>query len=325
MHAMEQCLERVLASDYEKLEIIVFDDSSVDDTSILIRSFAHAGIRFVPGTEVPDGWLGKNHALEVLAREASGEYLVFMDVDTYIQPTTISRLVGQITTEKLDMISVIPRRTDVWRTSVLFGSLRYFWQLILSRRKAPASSSSLWSIRRNTLLDKLGGFAPHKGEVQPEACLASLVEPSAYRCVISNEALGVNYEKKWYSQVETSRRLLYPMVGGKWWTGLIALIVLIILNVPFVTLLTVFIFGWTETQIMAFWLLTAYMGLYGTYTSIVWRQNWWIGGLLWPVVIMQELVLFIYSLWGYARRSITWKGRLMTAKALRADHLEINK
>jgi glycosyltransferase involved in cell wall biosynthesis len=123
-HAMTQCLERVLASDYPKMEIVVFDDESADDTSVLINSFAHAGVRFVPGTSLPEGWLGKNHALEVLAREASGTYVIFLDVDTHIQPDTISQLVGYMTSEHLEMTSVIPGRHDAWRPNVLFGHLR---------------------------------------------------------------------------------------------------------------------------------------------------------------------------------------------------------
>ena len=54
-HAMAECLERVLASDYPKLEILVFDDNSADDTSTIIRSFAQEGVRFVAGTELPEG------------------------------------------------------------------------------------------------------------------------------------------------------------------------------------------------------------------------------------------------------------------------------
>lgn len=84
-HAMTQCLERVLASDYEKLEVIVFDDNSADDTSVLVKSFAHAGVRFIPGKKLPEGWLGKNHALEVLAQEASGTYIIFLG--RYLYPS----------------------------------------------------------------------------------------------------------------------------------------------------------------------------------------------------------------------------------------------
>src|ERR1700759_1043342 len=71
-HAMSQCLERVIASTYPKLEVIVLDDSSVDDTSVLIKAYAHAGVRFVEGSRLPKGWLGKNHALQGLLHEASG-------------------------------------------------------------------------------------------------------------------------------------------------------------------------------------------------------------------------------------------------------------
>lgn len=312
-HAMTQCLERVLASDYKKLEIIVFDDSSVDDTSILIRSFAHAGVRFVPGTKLPEGWLGKNHALEVLAREASGTYVVFMDVDTFIRPTTISQLIGYTMTEKAEMVSVIPGRADVWRPSTLFGHLRYFWELILSRRDAPASASSLWVINRRTLLEKFGGFGQLRASVAPETKLASLFGEAAYRCLVTNEALGVTYEKKWSSQVETARRLLYPMVGGSWWRGMLAVVALVLLNVPFLVVCSGVLFGWTAFHTICLLLLTGFIATYAYYTANIWSRAWWLGGLLWPVVVLQELVLMVQSMWGYTRRTITWKGRLVTA------------
>ena len=84
-HAMSECLESVLASDYPKLEAIVLDDHSSDNTSHIIRAFAHAGVRFVEGDELPDDWLGKNFSLQTLANEASGKIILFMDVDTRLE------------------------------------------------------------------------------------------------------------------------------------------------------------------------------------------------------------------------------------------------
>lgn len=324
-HAMTQCLERVLASDYQKLEVVVYDDSSTDDTSVLIRSFAHAGVRFVPGAPLPDGWLGKNHALDILAKEASGTYVIFMDVDTYIKPTTISQLVGYMMTENLVMSSVIPGRNDAWRVSVLFGHLRYFWELILSRKSAPATSSSLWMIKRRKLIDVLGGFEPHKSEVEPEEHLASILGTDTYHCLINNESLGVTYEKKWSSQAKTSRRLLFPMVGATWYGALIGFVVLLLLNIPFVVVIGSLFTGWMVTQTAAFWMMTLFMGLYAMYTSVLWQRGWWLGGLLWPVVILQELALFTWSVWSYARHSVTWKGRPVTSMPMRTDHIDLKK
>lgn len=312
-HAMTQCLERVLASDYRKMEVIVFDDGSADDTSVLVKSFAHAGVRFVPGTDLPEGWLGKNHALEVLAREASGTYVVFMDVDTFISPTTISQLVGYIMTEGMDMLSVIPGRDDGWRMSVLFGHLRYFWELILSRSGAPATSSSLWMIDRQLLLERFNGFEAVKANVAPESALAATLTAAKYHCLVDNPALGVRYEKKWRSQMETSRRLLYPMVGATPLKGFFALLLLALLNVPLFVVLAGIVTVWGIAQVISLWLLLAYMGLYGVYTSHLWRRAWWMGGLLWPLVVLQELILLVSSVVGYARHTITWKGRSVTA------------
>lgn len=324
-HAMTQCLERVLASDYKKLEIIVFDDSSADDTSVLIRSFAHAGVRFVPGTKLPDGWLGKNHALEVLAREASGSYVVFMDVDTQIATTTISRLVGYVCAKNAEMLSVVPARADAWRASVLLGHLRYFWALILSRPNAPAAASSLWMVRRQTLLEKFGGFAQFKAGVAPEIKIAALLGASAYRCLVADRMLDVTYEKKWSSQVETARRLLYPMAGARAFGGALAVAALLLLNVPTVVVLSGFVAGWSLPQVAALILLIGLMAMYGMYLRRVWRGGWWLGGVLWPVVVLQEFVLLLSSIWGYARHTITWKGRSVTSAAGRVDSLIINR
>lgn len=324
-HAMTQCLERVLASDYPKLEVIVFDDSSGDDTSILIRSFAHAGVRFVPGTKLPDGWLGKNHALDILANEASGDKLIFLDVDTFIESTTISQLVGYAETEKLAMVSVIPSRRDTWRANVVFGHLRYFWQLIIASQITPATSSSIWMINRDTLLDELGGMLSFNDDVQPEASIARLLGTQRYHCLLGTEELGVAYEKRWLSQQETSRRLLFPMAGGMPVTAGLALIALLVMSAPTIAILWGMLFGWGLFSSTIGLLVVPYILLYMMYTNRVWGGNGWLGGLVWPYVIAQELVMFVSSLWGYATHTITWKGRPVNAPTQRVTSLIINK
>lgn len=320
-HAMTQCLERVLTSDYEKFEIVVFDDSSDDETSVLIRSFAHAGVRFVPGTELPGEWLGRNRALDILAHEASGDYVVFMDVDTYIETDSITKLMSYMKTASKSMVSVMPSRRDVWRMSVLFSPLRYFWQLSISSKSYPPASGALWAVKHEELLD-FGGLARFKHEVRAETKLAALFN-DAYQCIVDAGLFGVSYEKKWSSQLETSRRLLYPAVRG--WKSLAALIALVVLNIPTVLVASGFVTGWTSLQLVFGMVLVAFMSLYSIYTHAVWRQNWWIGGLLWPLIIAQELALFVWSIEGYLRHTITWKGRPITAPIVQAARVKIDR
>ncbi len=317
MHALTQCLERVIASDYEKLEVIVLDDSSVDDTSIIIKSFAHAGVRFVEGSPLPEGWLGKNHALQGLLDEASGSFILYMGVDTYIQPTTVSTLVNYMMQQEVAMVSVLPRRSDSWRSSVLMGTLRYFWELILHRRSSPAVSTSAWMIDRSVLIDKLDGFEPVRHQIKPEVTIAtSLMKKGIYRFLLGTPELGVSYEKRWLSQVNTSIRLLYSFSGRSVWSNTLAFLSLLLLNVPTIIILYSLIGGWDVFQTMAAWQLCVFISLYALYLSKLRGSDWWAGALLWPVVIAQELVVYIVGLYRNLRRNVTWKGRpaMLSAK-----------
>jgi glycosyltransferase involved in cell wall biosynthesis len=311
-HAMTQCLEHVIASTYPKLEVIVLDDSSKDNTSILIKSFAHEGVRFVEGSPLPDHWLGKNHALQGLLDEASGSYILFMDVDTIIEPTTIEELVSYMSQEEATMISVLPRRNEGLRASVIFSTLRYFWQLILHTKKNPAVASGAWMIHRHILRDTLGGFASHAMSIQPEAEFAAeLMQEDKYRFMLSTQDLGVNYEKKWRSQVDTSLRLLFPMLSSNIILAIGAILLLIVILQPLVALATSIFIGWSVTSRIAVIEYTLFLIMYAKYLHKVWRGNWWIGMFLWPFIVLQELILLIISICKYLSHSVMWKGRLV--------------
>lgn len=322
-HALTECLERVLASDYKKIEIIVFDDNSSDDTSILVRSFAHAGVRFVPGVSLPEGWLGKNHALSILAREASGSKLLFLDVDTKIEPTTISQMVSYAETEQVDMVSILPLRRSSWRLNVLLTPLRYFWEMMLSGRHTPATTSAIWMVDRQVLLDECDNFAKFAGDVRPEQRLAEQLGTHRYHFLISSAALGIYQEKKWSSQIETSRRLLYPMIGMSLVTAVASLLLLIAMGLPLVGLVVGLVI---EMPVMYVWsagLLLGFVLLYGAYTSRVWRGYGWLGAFVWYLLLIQEVCLMIASIVGYMTNTVTWKGRLVTAPVIQDDYIVI--
>ncbi len=310
-HALADCLQKVIASSYEKLEIIVLDDSSGDDTSTLIKAFAHEGVRFVQGKALPSGWLGKNHALQGLLDEASGSYVFFMDVDTRLSPEAIENTVRYALSQGAGMVSVLPRREDGWRFSVVASPLRYFWELVFHRQGSPATSSNAWLVRRSLLRHKFQGFESIKNAIQPETVIAAeLQKTNEYRFLISSEAFGVGYEKKWRSQLLTSVRLLFPLLKRDWALASVAVLDLLLLLLPFVVLLTAaFLPHVHVVHILAAVLALASLSLYGSYAYHVWRKGWWIGMLLWPFLLIQEVLLIVVSAIQYSRRAVTWKGR----------------
>jgi hypothetical protein len=324
-HALAECLERVLASDYKKIEVIVFDDNSTDDTSILVRSFAHAGVRFVPGVSLPAGWLGKNHALSILAREASGSKLVFLDVDTKVAPTSIGQMVSYSLTEHVDMVSVLPLRRDDWRLDALLTPLRYFWEILLSDRRAPATTSALWMVDRDVLLNEAGNFSKYAGDIRPEQRLAEQLGTKRYHFLIGTVSLGVYQEKRWSSQLETSRRLLYPMVGMSLVAAAASVVLLLLMSMPLVG----FIIGlMAQVPMIAIWsgcLFVGFASLYGIYAARIWQKSSWLSILLWQPLLLQEICLMISSVVGYLTHTVTWKGRLVTAPVIQDDYIVIEK
>src|SRR5678816_70893 len=62
---IERALQSLLAQRYDSLEVIAIDDRSTDDTGAVLDRMALADRRLhvVRITELPPGWLGKNHAL----------------------------------------------------------------------------------------------------------------------------------------------------------------------------------------------------------------------------------------------------------------------
>lgn len=301
MYALATCLDRVLASDYPKLEIIVLDDESEDDTSLLIKSYAHAGVRFIAGEPLPEGWLGKNYALDTLLRAASGHYVVFLDVDTHIGYQTISTAVQELKKSKAPLLSTIPHRDDVYRMSALFGSLRYFWTLLISAKFTPASSA-FWVVERQPLLDA-GGLTGHRLATYPEMSLQTTI---GHGRLVDSFGLGVSFEKRWSSQLDTSVRLLKPLLG--------ACMLFVWPLLLLVAALPVVVIDALINQLTGLCVVTA-AGVVSACLLLVlfyrvqWSRRWYVAVIIGPLVMLQEAAIVFMSYLRYARGTVTWKGR----------------
>ena len=83
-------MQRILASDYRDLDVLVIDDGSKDHTAYIARTHFRDDAR-VKVISIPNG--GKANALNVGLAHAKGDVVVALDADTQFNPDTISRLV----------------------------------------------------------------------------------------------------------------------------------------------------------------------------------------------------------------------------------------
>lgn len=129
---LEEALRSVLALDYDNLEIDVVDDRSTDRTGEILDRMAAAEprLRVIHVKDLPQRWLGKNHALWLGAEKATGELLLFTDADVVLEPSTLRRAVGVMTKDGLDHLTASPEieRPSVW-FEMFIGTFSLFFSL----------------------------------------------------------------------------------------------------------------------------------------------------------------------------------------------------
>lgn len=122
---VEAAARSLLALDWPDLEIVVVDDRSTDGTGEILDRIAKENRRLqvVHVTELPKGWLGKNHALHLGAGAAQGGWLLFTDGDVLFHPEALRQAIAYANTHHLDHLTVGPEAPvdGLWLQAAIAG------------------------------------------------------------------------------------------------------------------------------------------------------------------------------------------------------------
>jgi glycosyltransferase involved in cell wall biosynthesis len=116
-------LATLAALDYPNLEIIAVDDRSQDSTGRILEEFAraHQRLRVLHVSELPNGWLGKPHALQKAYESSSGEWLLFTDADVRFAPDVLRRAAQLAKERGVDHLTLFGdvEMDGFWETTLL--------------------------------------------------------------------------------------------------------------------------------------------------------------------------------------------------------------
>lgn len=87
---IRKAIDSVLAQTYQDIEIIVVDDGSTDDTRKIIQSNYGSHVRYFFQENI-----GAPAARNLGIKRSSGEYIIFLDADDFLDPNQVSLFMSQ--------------------------------------------------------------------------------------------------------------------------------------------------------------------------------------------------------------------------------------
>jgi cellulose synthase/poly-beta-1,6-N-acetylglucosamine synthase-like glycosyltransferase len=325
--AIAHSLRSVLASDYPNLQVVAVDDRSTDATGRLMDEVAaspksRGRLRVLHVRKLPDGWLGKPHAMAMAAEGTTSDWLLFTDADVIFDPRAIGLAIQYAEQSHGDHMVLYP--TLILRgvaEKMLIGFFQSVsalagrpWKIADPNATKDYIGVGAFNLIRRPVYEALGGYSELRMEVLEDMRLGFRAKREGYaqrvafgkdlvRIRWAESAWGIlnNLTKNLYSTFRFRTSLLLaacvgmlamcltPFVavffpGPAQWAGIVTLFVLLLLN----------FYYWRLTDIPPI-----YLALFPVAT------------LLFVGTLLRSMILVLW------RGGVLWRGTLYPLKELR--------
>jgi chlorobactene glucosyltransferase len=189
------CVAAILAQDYPNFEVVVLEDRSTDRTAEILSHMATQNdkLKVIRGSDLPKGWAGKPHALFQASAAARGDWLCFVDADTFLSAATLSSCYTKAVETDADMFTIM--------TFQIMGS---FWEKVVmpivmtalsvgfSPRKVndPKSKDAIangqFILIKRSVYDAIGGHESVKDQIVEDKAISEQVKWNGYRLIVAN-------------------------------------------------------------------------------------------------------------------------------------------
>ena len=316
----------LLQQDYPVLEVIVVNDRSADGTGQILEemSLKHPRLQTLTVDHLPKGWLGKNHALHLGSRKASGELFLFTDADVVMHPSTLSRAVhylqdrgrGHLTLGADFILSGIWLKMFVAAFGLFFFSFLCPW-----KAKDPSSRSYVgvgaFNLVRREVYREIGTHQAIRMRPDDDLKLGKLIKRNGHsqEFLFGTGLLAVQWYSSMGELIDGLMKNMFAGVDYRISTVLqISLLQLLLYVWPFMgCFLTE---GWTRLLNLA---LVSLMALFFGVGARFTNQPAWVGpgfpvmALLWIYIQWRAMLLTLF------KRGIVWRDTFYSLEELKAN------
>ncbi len=190
-----RCAKGLLAQDYPNFEVIVLDDRSTDATAEILRQLAaqDARLKMISGSDLPTGWAGKPHALYQASAAARGEWLCFVDADTFLSPTTLSSCYVKAIETRADMFTIMTFQIlgSFWEKTVMplvmtALSVGFSPRKVNDPNRKDAIANGQFILIRRSVYDAIGGHESVKDNIVEDKAISEQVKWNGHRLIVAD-------------------------------------------------------------------------------------------------------------------------------------------
>ena len=259
-NTIDGVLRSLVSLDYPNLEVIAVNDRSTDKTGEHMDQFAASPttkgrLHVVHVKELPQGWLGKTHAMWTASQQATADWLLFTDADVFFRPDTLRRALAYAESEKADHLVLFPTMQmetpgermmiAFFQTMFLFGHRP--WKVADARAKDHMGVGAFNLIRRSTY-DSIGSYKALRMEVLDDMKLGKVVKEAGFaqRNVFGADLLTLRWAHGAFGIVNNLTKNFFAVMSFQWWRTVAAAVALTFINImPFVGIW--FAAGWSRS------------------------------------------------------------------------------
>ncbi len=325
---IEQALQSVLRQDYPNLEFIVVNDRSDDRTGEILHGMGekYPALHIVDVSQLPAGWLGKNHALYCGAQQASGDYLLFADADVMMQPATVSKALSHVLQRDLDHLTIgLEVHMPGLFLEMFIATFAIFFAMYARPWKAsdPKSSCHIgiggFNLVRSLVYWNLDGHRPIAMRPDDDMKLGKLIKSNGYRqeMVFGRPLIQVEWYDSVRSLIHGLEKNAFAGVGYRSMAVIAGSLAQFLVNVwPFV--------GIFVTSGPTRWLNIL---IAASILALCWDSARFFGAKPWHGVAFPVITLFfLYILWRamlvtVVKGGIHWRGTFYPLDELKANRL----
>jgi hypothetical protein len=155
--------------------------------------------------ELPDGWLGKIHALHRGAQVATGDWLLFSDADVHMDGSFVRKCVDLSESLELDHLAILPQlesKSFLARCTIAAFCGALLTATTRKRRQDPKNQNhavgvGAFNLVRKEVFDRSEGFSWLRMDVADDMALALVLKRAGARHEIMFARQGLSVE--WYA------------------------------------------------------------------------------------------------------------------------------